>query len=238
MSNDSVLKKEFKQNDVQRLRNLVQGKYGDRTSMGTGYSKAKEFHDEGDIWEEDGRNWTIKNGVKQNITKLDKAKEGIVLPLFCPSCSRSMKPHLDKRWFVMYGHCFNCQVDFEAGLKKQGKLQEFEDQVNQSGELEHEQMAAEEPQQQGITQEVMEFITSMYDSQTGTFPRGEEGVKIACEKKFGEQAGNFAHYVVEKLSAKTHGMATPPMQEQPVAEPVQADPMMDSLARIKELAKY
>jgi hypothetical protein len=47
MSNDSVLKKEFKQNDVQRLRNLVQGKHGDRTTMGTGYTKAKEFHDEG-----------------------------------------------------------------------------------------------------------------------------------------------------------------------------------------------
>ena len=29
----------------------------------------------------------------------------------------------------MYGHCFNCQVDFEHELKKQGKLQEFEDQV-------------------------------------------------------------------------------------------------------------
>ncbi len=77
MKNDSVLKKEFKHNDVNRLRNLVQGKYGDRTTMGTGYTKAKEFHDEGDVWEEDGRSWTIKNGVKQNITKLDKAKEGM-----------------------------------------------------------------------------------------------------------------------------------------------------------------
>jgi hypothetical protein len=129
MNNDSVLKKEFKQRDVQRLRNLVQGKHGDRSTMGTGYNKAKEFHGEGDVWGEDGRTWTIKNGVKQNITKLDKAKEGIVLPLFCPSCSRTMKPHLDKRWFVMYGHCFDCQVTFEAELKKQGKLQEFEDQV-------------------------------------------------------------------------------------------------------------
>jgi hypothetical protein len=40
-----------------------------------------------------------------------------------------MKPHLDKRWFVMYGHCFDCQVDFEHDLRKQGKLQEFEKQV-------------------------------------------------------------------------------------------------------------
>ncbi len=61
--------------------------------------------------------------------EVDKAKEGIILPLFCPSCSKSTKPHLDKKWFVMYGHCFNCQVDFEHELKKQGKLQDFENQV-------------------------------------------------------------------------------------------------------------
>ncbi len=54
----------------------------------------------------------------------------------------------------------------------------------------------------GITQEVVEFITSMYDPEAKTFPRGEEGVKIAVEKKFGENASRFAHYVVEKLSAK------------------------------------
>ena len=129
-----------------------------------------------------------------------------------------------------------CECD-DKEVTEHSMFKEFEDQVNQSGALEHEQMAVEEQPQQGITQEVMEFITSMYDSQSGTFPRGEEGVKIACEKKFGEQAGNFAHYVVEKLSAKSGSPA--PMQEQPVAvAPVQADPMMDSLARIKELAKY
>ena len=129
MKKDTVLKKEFKHRDVERLRNLVQGKYGEKTTMGTGYTKAKEFHGEGDVWEEDGRTWTIKNGLKQNITKLDKAKEGIVLPLFCPTCSRTMKPHLDKRWFVMYGHCFDCQIDFESQLRKEGKLEEFEKQV-------------------------------------------------------------------------------------------------------------
>jgi len=32
----------------------------------------------------------------------------------------------------MYGHCFNCQVDFEHQLKKEGKLEEFEkDIINQ-----------------------------------------------------------------------------------------------------------
>ena len=129
MSKDSVLKKEFKSKDVERLRNLVKGKYGDKSTVGIGYSKPKEFHNEGDVWEEDGRTWIIKNGVKQNITKLDKAKEGIVLPLFCPKCSKATKQHLDKKWYIMYGHCFNCQVDHEHQLRKEGKLEAFEKQV-------------------------------------------------------------------------------------------------------------
>jgi hypothetical protein len=129
MTKETVLKKEFKQRDVERLRNLVKGKYGERTTVGIGYNKAKEFHGEGDVWEEDNRTWTIKNGIKQNITKLDKAKEGIVLPLFCSCCNNVMKPHLDKKWFIMYGHCFNCQVDVEAELRKQGKLEQAENEV-------------------------------------------------------------------------------------------------------------
>jgi len=126
---DNVLKKEFQQKDVQRLRNLMTGKYGEKASVGTGYTKQQEFHEEGDIWEVDGRQWTIKNGIKQNITKLDKAKEGIVLPLFCSCCNNVMKPHLDKRWYVLYGHCFNCQVDAEHKLRKEGKLEEVEQQI-------------------------------------------------------------------------------------------------------------
>jgi hypothetical protein len=129
MKNESVLKKEFKQRDVERLRNLVKGKYGERTTMGTGYTKAKEFHNEGDVWEEDGRQWTIKNGLKQNITKLDSAKQGVVLPLFCPKCSKSMKPHLDKQWYIINGHCYNCQVDYEFQLRKEGKFEEVQNQA-------------------------------------------------------------------------------------------------------------
>ena len=122
---DNVLKKEFKEKDVQRLRNLMQGKYGEKTTVGTGYTKQKEFHDEGDVWEEDGRQWTIKNGVKQNITKLDSAKESIHLPLFCPCCSNLMKPHLDKLFYIQYRRCFNCQVDFETDLKLKGLWEEY-----------------------------------------------------------------------------------------------------------------
>ena len=129
MSNDSVLKKEFKSKDVERLRNLVQGKYGDKTTMGTGYEKAKEFHDEGDVWEEDSRTWTIKNGLKQNITKLDKAKKEVTLPLFCPCCSNLMKNKHDKLFYIQYKRCFNCQIDFETELRVLGLWEEYEKNI-------------------------------------------------------------------------------------------------------------
>ena len=40
---DNILKKQFSKKDVQRARNLVKGKSGERTSQGIGYSKSKKI---------------------------------------------------------------------------------------------------------------------------------------------------------------------------------------------------
>ena len=129
---ENVLKKEFKEKDVQRLRNLIQGKYGEKNTISTGYTKQYEHHEEGDVWEEDDRTWTIKNGIKQNITKLDKAKESIHLPLFCPCCNGMMKHRYDKQFYIQYKRCFNCQIEFETDLKKKGLWVEYEKFITNS----------------------------------------------------------------------------------------------------------
>ena len=129
MSKDNVLKKDFQERDVQRLRNLVQGKYGEKTRSSVGFSKAAEFYDEGDIWESDGRTWTIKDGIKQNITKLDKAKKAHVMPLFCPNCKKVMK-RVDKPYYNIHKYCLNCHAKFEDKLKSEGKYQEHYKEIN------------------------------------------------------------------------------------------------------------
>lgn len=128
--NDNVLKKEFSKKDVQRARNLITGDTNSRTSQGIGYTKKYEHHKEGDIWEEDGRKWTIKNGIKQNVTKMDKFKKMGKIPLFCPECNTLMKTHLDKKVFPAYQKCFNCVVDYENELRKQGKSKEYFDNLH------------------------------------------------------------------------------------------------------------
>jgi len=79
---ESKLKKQFPKKDVQRLRNLIQGKDGAKTTIAAGYQKDEVERKEGDVWEEDGSKWTIKNGIKQNISKLQKARELKKTPLF------------------------------------------------------------------------------------------------------------------------------------------------------------
>jgi hypothetical protein len=129
MSQDNVLKKEFAKKDVERLRNLMQGKYGEKTQVSVGYTKPEEFHKEGDIWESDGRTWTIKDGLKQNITKFDKAKKAHIMPLFCPCCSKIMKNPNDKVYYNIHKTCFRCVILKEEKLKKEGKWEEYQREI-------------------------------------------------------------------------------------------------------------
>lgn len=132
MSKESVLKKEFKEADLQRMRNLVQGKTGERTSVSSGYVRNTVDRTEGELWEEDGRQWTIKNGIKQTVSKLQKAREAGKMPLFCPKCKTLMKHRYDAEFYNIHQHCFNCQIEFEAELKKTGKWEEYHANIHNS----------------------------------------------------------------------------------------------------------
>ena len=136
---DNILKKEFNKKDVERLRNLVKGKSGKRTSQGIGYTKKQQFHKEGDIWKEDGRTWTIKDGIKQNITKLDKFKKAAV-PLFCPTCKNIMNKQLDPHYFKAYGACLDCTKVKETKIKNVG---EWDDHKKEVGNKEVDNMIKE-----------------------------------------------------------------------------------------------
>jgi hypothetical protein len=142
---DSTLKKEFKKSDVQRMRNIITGKTGDRTQILGGWENKIEEHKEGDTWEEDEKKWTIKNGIKQSITKLDKFKHLVSLPLTCPSCKKPMKAdELNKKMYSIHKMCLNCVIDMEAKLKLEGKYQQYEKDIlnmNKNASLEEFEMA-------------------------------------------------------------------------------------------------
>jgi len=121
-----MLKKEFKRKDVERMRNLIKGKSGASSELQVGYTAKKEDYKEGDIWEEGNKKWTIKDGIKQTYTKLDKIKKEAILPLFCPCCGSLMKKRNDSKMYKIHKMCFDCVIDMEAKLKREGKYEEYE----------------------------------------------------------------------------------------------------------------
>jgi hypothetical protein len=134
MANESMLQKDFKQRDVQRMRNLITKNYGDKTVTQAGYTKEIVEHKEGDVWEENGKQWTIKNGLKQNITRLDNIKKSLIIPLTCPNCSKPMKNDtLNKKMWPIHKMCFDCVITMETKLKREGKFEEYERNMTRKG---------------------------------------------------------------------------------------------------------
>ena len=121
-----MLNKEFKRKDVERMRNLIKGKSGESSELQVGYTKSQEQHKEGDIWEEKGKKWVIKDGIKQTYTKLDEVKKAAILPLFCPSCGGIMKKRNDTKMYNIHKMCFDCVIKMEHKLKIEGKYEQYE----------------------------------------------------------------------------------------------------------------
>ena len=121
-----MLNKEFKRKDVERMRNLIKGNVNESAELQVGYTTKKEDYKEGDIWEEGGKKWTIKDGIKQTYTKLDKVKKEAILPLFCPECGSLMKKRIDAKMYKIHQKCSDCVIEMEHKLKMEGKYKDYE----------------------------------------------------------------------------------------------------------------
>ena len=120
-----MLKKEFKRKDVDRARNLIMGKSGASSETQVGYNKKRIEYKEGDVWKENGKTWTIKDGIKQTISKLDIIKKEVFMPLCCPKCGKVMKKRLDKPNYKVHKMCFDCVVDYEHKLRIRGEYDDY-----------------------------------------------------------------------------------------------------------------
>lgn len=115
-----MLKKEFNRKDVNRARNLITKKSGEGTNTQSGYNGESIEYGEGDIWEERGKTWTIKDGIKQTVNKLDNVRKEAVMPLFCPSCSNVMSKWQDKKFYNLHRKCMDCVIEDEGKIRAKG----------------------------------------------------------------------------------------------------------------------
>ena len=97
---------------------------------------------------------------------------------------------------------------------------DYEQQAPEEVPQESEEHEEEQPNRMDVN-ELAEFIHSFYDRNSGTFPKGPEGVCTMVGKKFGEQAEHVARRMVERMAPQQQA---PELAENP------------ELARIRQLS--
>ena len=130
-----MLKKEFKRKDVDRMRNLITGKANNSSEVQIGYKKEIKEYKEGDVWTEGRKTWTIKNGIKQTVSKLDKIKKEVFTPLCCPECGKVMKHYLDINNYKIHKKCHDCVIKFEHKLKIKGTYNQYVENLKINNKL-------------------------------------------------------------------------------------------------------
>lgn len=108
-------------NNVRRKLNEVMKKTDERIVVGWRPGLEPKY-EEGDVWEDvDGKKWTIKNGIKQTVTKLDAAKT----PWFCPQCEKAMNHRFDTRSYNRLGKCYDCAIKEETKMRYEGTWETY-----------------------------------------------------------------------------------------------------------------
>ena len=62
------------------------------------------------------------------IDRLSDIMKDARMPMFCPKCGKVMKIKLDNKMWLLYNHCFDCQIKIENKLRIQGKYSEYEEE--------------------------------------------------------------------------------------------------------------
>jgi len=107
-------KKEFVK--VQKQISNQMNKYADKIIVGQYTGEKEPKRNEGDFWKDhNGKQWTVKNGIKQSISPLQGAKT----PWWCPVCGKNMTK-LDVNTFRATSQCYDCVAKEESRLKIDG----------------------------------------------------------------------------------------------------------------------
>lgn len=121
--------------NIKALRQMLDGVHKSQTKNTVTFSDiqltSETTRNIGDTWtDEHGIEWEQRSGFRIQKGKLNEIRQLILsetqMPDTCPKCNEPMTKRLDKKFWKLEKHCFDCQVNFEHELRLQGKYEEYE----------------------------------------------------------------------------------------------------------------
>lgn len=182
---------------VNRIKNILEGNYTNSTSIHVGYEKAK--HKEGDEWEENGKKWTIKNGIQCSISEMTNLRKIASLPLFCPQCGTIMNHHLDEKFWRIRGMCFECVIKEDTRMMAEGTFEEYSNTKIKQNILSYLEQKEYELHDYLNNLDVQQFITERGDIEDWVQPgMNADQVKEKIMNSYNEMKKQLLDSIKEK----------------------------------------
>jgi ribosomal protein L37AE/L43A len=120
----------MRRRNIEQVKRIVDGKNKKSKSYYMGSTKSKDEKlaevrknkKEGDVWEENGAEVTLYNGIYMSTKSkyLQKVKEENKLPNNCPICGRVMNKHYDTKPWKLESKCRECAIEEEGKMRIAG----------------------------------------------------------------------------------------------------------------------
>lgn len=120
------------QQKLDSMRNEMAGKISKFDRPIFGYQSPTITRTEGEVWlDDDGKTWTMKNGLIQSISKLQDAKT----PWWCPKCEKAMGHRFDDKFYKLYQMCYDCTIKHHTNMMLDGSWEVFEKRMVRANEM-------------------------------------------------------------------------------------------------------
>ena len=115
--------------NIKAIKEMLSGTHKTQTKIQMGYTGERVNREEGDIWEENGKKWTIKNGIKKSVNKLGNYMDQFDFSnCYQDSCNITQynMTDLDKKMSSFHGMCFNCATKMKTKMMLDGTWEAYE----------------------------------------------------------------------------------------------------------------
>ena len=90
------------------LKDLLGGKEYEKDYVQVGYEGKQE-----------------NRGGETRQSELTDVMASVRMPWFCPSCKKAMKKRLDRKFWNLFNHCMDCQIEIETKMRYKGEFEEY-----------------------------------------------------------------------------------------------------------------
>ncbi len=77
----------------------------------------------------------LSDEERKEAEKRTEALKAARMPWFCPKCDKVVKKNVDDKMWRLYGHCSDCQIQFENRLMIDGKYDDWVKSVERENKL-------------------------------------------------------------------------------------------------------